>query len=92
MRGILISDILQFRYRWLSEERQVWAVANLTHQDAAEFLALAPKAQVHTTTTSYALAEANEALDDLRTGRFQARRCARALTQRMCSQRSRSSS
>ena len=52
-------------------EDQIRSVANLTRQDAVEFLALAPKAAVHTTTKSYALTEANQALDDLRAGRFQ---------------------
>lgn len=69
--GIHMSDIPRFSYRLLWEERQVVSVANLTRQDAIEFLAIAPKAGVKTTTNRYALAHANEALDDLRAGRFQ---------------------
>ena len=69
--GIHMSDIPQFPYKLLWEERRISSVANLTRQDAIEFLSLAPKAGIRTTTKVYALAEANEALDDLRAGRFQ---------------------
>ncbi len=68
--GIHMSDIPKFRYDLLWEERRVQSVANLTRQDATEFLQVAPKAGVHTTTTVYPLACANEALADLRAGRF----------------------
>ncbi len=69
--GIHMSDIPQFPYRLLWEERQILSVANLTRQDAVEFLQLAPRARVRTTTTVYPLDRANEALTDLRGGRFQ---------------------
>jgi propanol-preferring alcohol dehydrogenase len=69
--GIHMSDIPQFPYRLLWEERQVLSVANLTRQDAVEFLRVAPLAGVRTTTTTYPLERANEALADLRAGRFQ---------------------
>lgn len=69
--GIHMSDIPQFAYRLLWQERQLLSVANLTRQDAVEFLELAPRAQVRTTTTVYPLDRANEALADLRAGRFQ---------------------
>ncbi|MFG1413861.1 zinc-dependent alcohol dehydrogenase family protein [Xanthobacter sp. VTT E-85241] len=69
--GIHMSDIPQFPYSILWEERQVLSIANLTRADAHEFLALAPKAGVKTTTTIYPLEQANEALADLRAGRFQ---------------------
>ncbi len=69
--GIHMSDIPQFPYRLLWEERQILSVANLTRQDATEFLQIAPRAGVRTTTTVYALGRANEALADLRAGRFQ---------------------
>ncbi len=69
--GIHMSDIPAFPYRLLWEERQVLSVANLTRQDAVEFLAAAPLAGVITTTTVYPLESANEALSDLRAGRFQ---------------------
>ena len=69
--GIHMSDIPAFPYRLLWEERQILSVANLTRADAAEFLALAPRAGVRAETTAYPLARANAALDDLRHGRFQ---------------------
>jgi propanol-preferring alcohol dehydrogenase len=69
--GIYMSDIPSFPYGLLWEEREVRSVANLTRADAVEFLALAPRAGVHTTTMTYRLEDANEALADLRAGRFQ---------------------
>ncbi len=69
--GIHMSDIPSFPYRILWEERQVLSVANLTRQDALEFLQIAPQAAIKTTITRYPLEKANQALDDLRQGRFQ---------------------
>lgn len=69
--GIYMSDIPQFPYSILWEERSIVSVANLTREDATEFLAIAPKAGVRTTTTVYPLDAANEALSDQRAGRFQ---------------------
>jgi propanol-preferring alcohol dehydrogenase len=68
--GIHMSDIPSFPYRILWGERMVRSVANLTRRDAEEFLALAPKVPVRTATELFPLAEANEALDRLRTGRL----------------------
>ena len=49
---------------------QVRSVANLTRRDGEEFLALAPGVPVRTQVTRYPLEAANDALDDLRHGRF----------------------
>ena len=68
--GIHMSDIPSFPYELLWEERIIRSVANLTRQDAEEFLALAPKVPVHTQTTSFPLSQASVALDRLRTGRL----------------------
>ena len=68
--GIHMSDIPSFPYRTLWGERVVRSVANLTRRDAEEFLALAPKVPVRTETLLFPLAEANEALERLRTGRL----------------------
>jgi propanol-preferring alcohol dehydrogenase len=68
--GIHMSDIPSFPYRILWEERMVRSVANLTRQDAREFLALAAEVPIRTHVRSYPLAEANRALDDLRAGRL----------------------
>ena len=67
--GIHMSDIPTFPYRFLWGERSVRSVANLTRQDAIEFLALAPNVPVRTHVQPYALADANRALADLREGR-----------------------
>ncbi len=69
--GIHMSDIPSFPYALLWEERIVRSVANLTRRDAEEFLALAPKAGIVTTTTPYPLSDANRALADLRDGRLE---------------------
>jgi alcohol dehydrogenase, propanol-preferring len=69
--GIHMSDIPSFPYEILWEERQILSVANLTRDDAREFLALAPKAGIKTEVTRYPLTQANQALSDLREGRLQ---------------------
>ena len=69
--GIHMSDIPQFAYRLLWEERKVVSVANLTRRDAFEFFDIARRARVRTTTHIYPLMRANEALNDLRNGRFE---------------------
>ncbi len=68
--GIHMSDIPAFPYSSLWEERVLRSVANLTRADAEEFLALAPRVPVETRVTEYGLEQANEALADLRAGRF----------------------
>jgi propanol-preferring alcohol dehydrogenase len=68
--GIHMTDIPSFPYRLLWQERTVRSVANLTRQDARDFLALAPKVPVHARAQRYALADANRALSDLRGGRI----------------------
>lgn len=68
--GIHMSDIPSFPYSLLWGERQLASVANLTRQDGQEFLACAEKCGVKTYTTTYKLADANQALDDLRAGRL----------------------
>jgi len=68
--GIHMSDLPSMPYRLLWQERQLVSVANLTRQDGIDFLGLAPRIGIVTRTTSYPLAQANQALDDLRAGRF----------------------
>jgi alcohol dehydrogenase, propanol-preferring len=68
--GIHMSDIPSFPYGLLWGERAVRSVANLTRADAEEFLALAPTIPVRCAVRRYPLAEANQALDDLRAGRL----------------------
>jgi alcohol dehydrogenase, propanol-preferring len=68
--GIHMSDIPSFPYSLLWGERIVRSVANLTRHDGEAFLALAPQIPLQTEVHPYPLAQANEALDDLRHGRF----------------------
>ncbi|QJW94656.1 zinc-dependent alcohol dehydrogenase family protein [Frigoriglobus tundricola] len=68
--GIHMSGIPGFPYRLLWEERRLVSVANLTRQDGLDFLRLVPRMGIVTTTTRYPLDRANEALADLRAGRF----------------------
>ena len=69
--GIHMSDIPSFPYRLLWEERQLVSVANLTRQDGIDFLRLAPEIGIVTKTARYPLNQANQALADLRAGRFE---------------------
>ncbi len=69
--GIHMSDIPAFPYDVLWEERQLVSVANLTRQDGLEFLKLAAQIGIVTTVTRYRLDQANQALADLRGGRFE---------------------
>jgi propanol-preferring alcohol dehydrogenase len=68
--GIHMSDIPSFPYDDLWRERSIRSVANLTRQDGHEFLELAPRIPVHSTITKYPLDEAEQALADLRAGKF----------------------
>jgi len=68
--GIHMSDIPAFPYDDLWGERAIRSVANLTRADGEEFLALAPRVPVRTTVTTYPVAAANQALEDLRDGAF----------------------
>jgi propanol-preferring alcohol dehydrogenase len=66
--GIHMSDIPSFPYELLWGERVVRSVANLSRRDGEEFLALAPRVPVRTEVRSFALEEANEAIEHLRRG------------------------
>ncbi|BCQ28987.1 zinc-dependent alcohol dehydrogenase family protein (plasmid) [Caballeronia sp. NK8] len=66
--GIHMSDIPSFLYSLLWGERRVVSVANLTRADGVEFMQLAADIPLRLQTQIYSLAEANEALTDLRKG------------------------
>jgi propanol-preferring alcohol dehydrogenase len=68
--GIHMTDIPSFPYHLLWEERTIRSVANLTRQDGEEFLEIAPQVPVKTEVTPYPLEDANQALDDLRSGKL----------------------
>ena len=69
--GIHMSDIPSFPYADLWEERSILSVANLTRADGEEFFPLAAEAKVKTQVVPYQLEQANEALEDLKSGRLQ---------------------
>jgi propanol-preferring alcohol dehydrogenase len=68
--GIHMSDIPRMPYRLLWEEREIVSVANLTREDAREFLEVASMLPLRVRTTTYPLERANDALADLRGGRL----------------------
>ncbi|MEW5964495.1 MAG: zinc-dependent alcohol dehydrogenase family protein [Pseudomonadota bacterium] len=68
--GIHMSPVPAMPYEILWGERVVRSVANLTRQDAIDFLALAPRIPVRTHVTAMPLGAANEALERLRSGRL----------------------
>ncbi|MCI0382285.1 MAG: zinc-dependent alcohol dehydrogenase family protein [Chlamydiae bacterium] len=68
--GIHMSDIPSFPYHLLWGEKCICSVANLTRKDGEEFLKIAEKAKIETYIQKYPLEKANEALHDLRKGKF----------------------
>jgi len=68
--GLHMSDIPAFPYRLLWQERSIVSVANLTRADAKEFLAFAQMHPLQVHVRIYPLAQANEALSDVRAGRI----------------------
>ena len=68
--GIHMSDIPSFPYRWLWGERRIVSVANLTRQDGVDFMRVAAEMPLQVSVHPYPLTSANQALDDLRAGRF----------------------
>ncbi|MBT4522129.1 MAG: zinc-dependent alcohol dehydrogenase family protein [Halieaceae bacterium] len=68
--GIHMSDIPSFPYADLWHERSIQSIANLTRKDGEEFLPLASAIPINTEVHLYRLDQANNALADLRAGRF----------------------
>lgn len=69
--GIHLTDVPPLRYeRELFYERELRSVTSNTRADAREFLALADRFGVRATTHTYPLSRADEALRDLKAGRF----------------------
>jgi propanol-preferring alcohol dehydrogenase len=65
-----MSDIPSFPYANLWGERRIESVANLTREDGMRFMEKARTVQLKTEVTTYPLARANNALEDLRHGRY----------------------
>jgi propanol-preferring alcohol dehydrogenase len=68
--GIHMSDIPAFPYRWLWGERRIVSVANLTRADGEAFMRVAAEVPLRVQVKSYALGQAQQALDDVRHGAF----------------------
>ncbi|KUL47105.1 alcohol dehydrogenase [Streptomyces regalis] len=69
--GIHLSDVPALRYESeLFYEKQLRSVTSNTREDGREFLALAAEHAVHATTHAYPLSRADQALADLKAGRF----------------------
>ena len=66
--GIHMSDIPSFPYELLWGERVVRSVANLTRADGEEFLPLAARVPVRVEVETFALEDANEAIERVRSG------------------------
>ena len=64
--GIHMSDIPSFPYNLLYQERVIRSVANNTREDGVQFLRLAAEIPVRTHVQVYPLAEANQALNELK--------------------------
>src|SRR5262249_33480908 len=69
--GIHMSEIPAMPYELLWGERVVRSVANLTRTDGDEFLSMAPRGPGHTEVQAFPLAQANEALNALRSGQIE---------------------
>ncbi len=69
--GIHMSDIPSFPYADLWGEREVVSVANLTREDGTSFLTPDIAGRVRSHVVEFSLAEANEALRQLRDGEFE---------------------
>jgi propanol-preferring alcohol dehydrogenase len=68
--GIHMSDIPSFSYDLLWQERSICSVANLTRNDGIEFLSVAENVAIETEVHAYPLEQTNQALEDLRQGKF----------------------
>lgn len=68
--GIHMSDIPPFPRALLREERHLVSVADLTRQDGIGFLRLAARIPIQCPNQELSRSQANEALGDLRAGRF----------------------
>ena len=69
--GIHMSDVPAFPYRLLWGERSVASVANLTRADGEAFIPLAMRLGLAASVEPFALADANTALQRLRSGAVQ---------------------
>jgi propanol-preferring alcohol dehydrogenase len=71
LAGITMSPIPQMDYSLIYQEKVLRSVANLTRQDAREFLTLAAEVPVRTEVQTYGLEHANQALSDMKHSRIE---------------------
>ncbi|HEY61616.1 MAG TPA: zinc-dependent alcohol dehydrogenase family protein [Anaerolineae bacterium] len=70
INAIHMSPIPEFPYELIYGERTLRSVANATYLDGVEFLELAEKIPIRSTTTLYDLKDANQALNDVKHSRL----------------------
>jgi len=70
LAGLYMSPIPSFDYSLLYQERKITSVANSTRRDGNDFLKLAGEIPVKTETELFPLAEANRALQRLKSGKI----------------------
>jgi len=70
INAIHMSPIPEMPYQLIYGERTLRSVANATYQDGVEFLKLAAEIPVQATVSLYPLAQANQALQDLKHSRI----------------------
>jgi len=70
INAVHLSPIPEMPYELIYGERTLRSVANATYQDGVDFLELAARIPIRPTTTLYPLAEANQALLDLKESRL----------------------
>lgn len=68
--GIYMTDIPSFPYAWLYGERILRSVTNLTREDGQLFFELLNHHKLETAVNPYPLEKANEAMDDLKSGKL----------------------
>ncbi len=70
INAIYMTPIPEMPYALIYQERGLRSVANVTRQDARDFLDLAGRIPIQTTVQPYPWKQANEALADLKAGRI----------------------
>jgi propanol-preferring alcohol dehydrogenase len=70
INAIHMTDIPSISWNLLWEERKIVSIANVTRQDAIEFLNIASSMEIKSEITEYRLEDANNALLDLKTSKF----------------------
>ena len=70
LAGIHMSPIPQMPYQLLYEEREIKSVANSTRLDVKDFLKASEEIPLKTTTQSFPLSQANQALQLLKNGKI----------------------